>query len=67
MEIIKEPKKGADNKTLYQCLRETKAITLEAIKGYDERIFSLFKMIHNQDNKIKELTDRIEKLERENI
>ncbi len=45
--------KQEDNKILYQFLKETKALTLEAIKEFDNKVFSLFKMIHNQDSKIK--------------
>ena len=53
-----------DTKQAYDSLRELRELTVEAIKSHEEKTFSLFKMIHTQDNKIKELMERIEKLER---
>lgn len=53
-----------DSKQLYESLQEIRGLTVEAIKQQEEKTYSLFKMIHNQDSKIKELIDRIEELER---
>ena len=53
-----------DSKQTYESLQELRGLTVEAIKKQEEKTYSLFKMIHNQDKKIKELIDRIEELER---
>lgn len=53
-----------DSKQAYESLQELRGLTVEAIKKQEEKTYSLFKMIHNQDAVIKDLRERIETLER---